>query len=264
MDPLNGAELWFNLLSTASPVDTNMATSALLVDLNYDDYQDLMYVGDFLGRVYRFDLRTSPWSKTTLFQGSQPIMAQPVASIDAQGRVLVFFGTGRYLDVQDNDYPNGQTFYCVIDNHSGSAVTTSSMKNQTSAFTALTSTDRGWYVNLTQAAGERIVKSNLLIGGTVYVTSFKPLADVCAAGGESWLYAFDWEDGSNPDDENGNEDNGTDKRVDDLGDGIASEPVFDFANEDIVIQFNDTSILTQDVMGQFTRMIVRSWRQRYQ
>jgi type IV pilus assembly protein PilY1 len=264
MDPLNGAELWSNLLSTASPVDTNMATSALLVDLNYDDYQDLLYVGDFLGTMYRFDLRTSPWTKTTLFQGSQPIMAQPVASIDTQGRVLVFFGTGRYLDVQDNDYPSGQAFYCVIDNHSGSTVTTSSMKNQTSTFTALTATDRGWYVNLTQSAGERIVKPNLLIGGTVYVTSFKPLADVCAAGGESWLYAFDWQDGSNPDDEDGNEDDGTDQRIDDLGNGIASEPVFDFGNEDIVIQFNDTSIHTEDVMGQFTRMIVRSWRQRYQ
>ena len=102
-----------------------------------------------------------------------------------------------------------------------------------------------------------------LVAGVVYFTSFQPNAEVCGSGGHSWLYGVDFRDGSAPDNADGTENDVTEGRVEDVGSGIGSEPVFDIANEQIIVQLNDTRISVSDVEMEIRRLIVRSWRETY-
>ena len=176
---------------------------------------------------------------------------------------MVYFGTGRYIDQDDIDDASQQTFYCVIDNHSGVSVDRYDLVDQTSSIQQVTPGYRGWYIDLVQAAGERIVKPDALVAGVVYFTSFQPNSEVCGSGGWSWLYAVDFRDGSAMDNDDGTENDVTDGRVTDIGSGIGSEPVFDIANEQIIVQLNDTRISVQDVEMDIKRLIVRSWREQW-
>ena len=163
----------------------------------------------------------------------------------------------------DPDDDSDQRFYGVIDNHSGETRYPNDMVNQTNSIKELTATDYGWYVNL-KATGERVVREASLIAGTLYFTSFRPLNETCQFGGKSWLWTMDYEDGSNPDNDDYSENQGTDDRKENLGSGIYSEPIVDLANEDIVIQSSKTDVLVRDTKGTIQRVVVRSWRQLFQ
>jgi type IV pilus assembly protein PilY1 len=258
----DGSVYWSDLLGTPSG-QLNKVTSAVAVDLDFDGFDDLAYVGDLTGKLWRYDLSSTPWQKTLLFNNDQPIEATPVLSTDELGNILVYFGTGRYIVEEDIDDTSQQTFYCVIDDHSGATVTPASMVDQTYTFTEMIDLDEGWYINLVEVPGERVTSKISLVGGTVYFTSFQPATEMCQAGGSSWLYAIDFLDGSAPDNDDGTENDTTDDRTTALGEGIYSEPVLDLANEDIILQSSDTKLRIEDARGNILRMIVRSWRQIY-
>jgi hypothetical protein len=74
---------------------------------------------------------------------------------------------------------------------------------------------------------------------------------------------MDYEDGSAPDDKNNNERDTTDGRVQDAGDGILSSPVVDLINEDIILQSSDTSIISEEIDVALQKVIVQSWRERW-
>jgi type IV pilus assembly protein PilY1 len=259
----DGSVISTDQLGTPS-ASMNMATSPVAVDRDLDGYDDLLYVADLAGNLWRYDLTQNPWSRTLLFHTSQPIQAKPVVTVDEMDNVLLYFGTGRYMVSEDLDDTSQQTFYCIIDNHSGSTVQTSNLVDQTSSITKLTATDRGWYIDLVQAAGERITKPDAIAAGTVYFTSFQPNSEICSAGGHSWLYAVDFRDGSSPDNDDGTENDTTTDRVEDAGDGLLSDPVLDIVNENIIVQSSDTDLLVRDTRGNIVRVIVRSWRQLFQ
>ena len=261
IDPSNGSVLSTWALGTAASV--NMGTMPTALDKNFDGYDDLMYVGDLAGRVWRFDLTANPWTVTQLFSNSQPIQAPPVLTMDDLGRVLVYFGTGRYLTMADLTTTSSQTIYGLIDNHSLSLVTRANMVNQTSTFTALTSANRGWYIDLTQYAGERVTRGGALVGGNLYIPSFRPKSGACQSGGESWLYSLDFGDGSAPDLKDGSENNTTANRIKSMGDGILSNPAVDLVNEDIIMQNSNTTMVSEDINANLQRMVVRSWRQKW-
>lgn len=261
IDPSNGSVLSTWALGTAASV--NMGTMPTALDKNFDGYDDLMYVGDLAGRVWRFDLMANPWTVTQLFSNSQPIQAPPVLTMDDLGRVLVYFGTGRYLTMADLTTTSSQTIYGLIDNHSLSLVTRANMVNQTSTFTALTSANRGWYIDLTQYAGERVTRGGALVGGNLYIPSFRPKSGACQSGGESWLYSLDFGDGSAPDLKDGSENNTTANRIKSMGDGILSNPAVDLVNEDIIMQNSNTTMVSEDINANLQRMVVRSWRQKW-
>jgi type IV pilus assembly protein PilY1 len=261
LDPANGSVLSTWNLGTA--LTFNMATTPVALDKNFDGYDDLMYVADLGGRVWRFDLTGNPWTVTQLFAAGQPIQATPVLTMDEAGRVLVYFGTGRYLTTSDLTTTSSQTFYGVFDNHSGTTVAKASLVNQTSTFTPLNSSDKGWYYDLNQASGERVTRSAALIGGNLYFPSFRPKSGACQSGGESWLYSLDFGDGSYPDNQDGSENNTTAGRVENMGDGILSNPAVDLVNEDIIMQNSNTSMISKDINANLQRMTVRSWRQKW-
>ncbi len=156
----------------------------------------------------------------------QPITAQPTIGGHPSGGVLVYFGTGQYLTTGDPLNAQVQTFYAIWDN--GSPVTTTdrselqvqSITNQTDqTFTlddknTVDTTDdvtqtsslretsanaldwgvkRGWYMDMNEASstGERIVTQALLRYGRVIFLTVIPSANVCEAGGDSWLMELD-------------------------------------------------------------------------
>jgi Tfp pilus tip-associated adhesin PilY1 len=239
----------------------NMATAPVIIDVNFDGYDDLLYVSDMAGHVWRFDLTSGMMSKSLLFSTDQPIQASPILTVNELGEVMVYFGTGRYVEQTDIDDVTEQTFYCIIDNHSETAVDRFDLVDQTVSIQEVTPGYRGWYVDLVQATGERVTRPDALVAGVVYFTTFQPNAELCGSGGHSWLYAVDFRDGSAIDFEDGSENDTTEDRIVDLGTGIGSEPVFDIANEQIIVQLNDTRISVQDVEMDIKRLIVRSWRQ---
>jgi len=261
VDVETGAVLHTEYLSAAAS-GPNLVSEAVAFDKDFDGYDDLAYATDMSGAVWRFDMSTFPWGKSKLFDtGGKPISARPTLSMDHLGRVLVYFGTGKYVEDTDIKNVDPQTIYAVIDDHSGSLRTPSDLKDQTSSVGPLGSS-MGWYIDLNNS-GERVTQASALAGGTLYMVSFLPNAALCKAGGKSWLWEVDYEDGSNPDENDGTEDDGDDERRNNLGDGIYSEPTVDLANEDIIVQSTKTKITTRDAKGEILRIIVRSWRQQY-
>ncbi|GGY79574.1 pilus assembly protein [Marinobacter zhanjiangensis] len=200
--------------------------SPVLIDLNRDRVADRMYVGDTEGRIWRVDLdsaSTNDWDApaslksgstiTPLFEAAvgQSITADPVAALNEQGDVMLFFGTGTFQDVGDNVVPNDPTvdsFYGIVDRGelvergdlleqeilnegtvSGNRVRVVS-KNEPSG-----SAYNGWYIDLLWkesnggpgAQGERVVAKALVRSDRVIFPTLIPSEDPCAAGGRSWL-----------------------------------------------------------------------------
>jgi type IV pilus assembly protein PilY1 len=263
MDMENGAALWKTLLydHTAS----NMATSCTAVDLDLDGYDDVLYVADLTGRLWRVGLTGTSPSPSLLFQtpSNQPIQAQPIVTVDYNNSVYVYFGTGRYVDSSDITTTYAQRFYCVIDNHTGGTVSTSSLLNQTSTINPPGSNNRGWYIDLANRSGERVIQPAALVAGVVYFTSFAPSNASCSGGGSSWLYAAKWKSGAAYDDDKNDSNDTASGRSQSMGDGITARPVVDVVNEKILIQGSDTRVHVEDTRGRLRQMIVRSYRQQY-
>lgn len=261
IDPADGSVL--STLALGSAVAGNKTTKATTVDVDFDGYDDLLYLGDLAGRVWRVDLAANPWSASLLFDCGRPIQAAPVLTMDVLGRAMVFFGTGRYLTDADLTNTDDQAFYGLVDNNSGTAIAASELVDQTSTFTALLPAKRGWFVTLVQAMGERITSRAALIDGTLYVPSFRPNSGACVGGGDSWLYSFDYKDGSAPSNSIGSENNTTAGRVESKGSGILADPAVDIVNEQIVMQSSNSSLHTKDVNAGLRKLVVRSWRQKW-
>jgi type IV pilus assembly protein PilY1 len=263
-DMEDGTQIESDLLSTISG-QTNMATAARAVDLNFDGWTDVMYMGDLAGNLWRIGLDGDTIDRTLLFktQTGQPIQAQPIVTVDFSGKVFVYFGTGRYLDSTDFSTTTTQTFYCIVDDHGGGTVSrTSDLVDQTDAINPIEGF-RGWFVDLEVQPGERITEADALVAGVIYFTSYAPSGDVCTAGGHSYLYAMKFRNGAAFDDDDNDGNDTTNGRITDLGEGIATKPVVDIINQHILVQGSDTRIHVEDTQGQIRLLTVRSWRQQY-
>lgn len=262
-DMEDGSLIQADLLSS-TPGETNMATACTAIDLNYDSYDDVLYMSDLAGNVWRYDLTGDDMSRTKLFQAdvNQPIQAQPIATVDTNGKVFLYFGTGQYLDTDDLSDTSTQSFYCIVDDHGGTTVSRSDLVDQTDAINPVEGF-RGWFLDLEVAEGERITEPDALVAGIVYFTSFAPSDEVCTTGGTSYLYGVKFRNGAGFDDDDDDGNDTTDGRVIELGDGIATKPVIDLVNENILVQGSDTRIHVQDTLGQIRLLTVRSWRQQY-
>jgi type IV pilus assembly protein PilY1 len=261
LDPENGQVL--NRIGLGSAVAGNKTTRAAAIDTDLDGYDDLLYVGDLAGRLWRLNLNTNPWTKTLLFSGTQPLQAPPVLTIDPYGRPMIFFGTGQFLTAPDVTSTTTQAIYAVVDDGSGTTYTTTDLVNQSSTFNPVTSGSHGWYVDLTQSTGERVTRSAALVAGTLYVVSYKPSTDSCGGGGQSWLYTLDYKDGSAPNHPNGTENNTTSGRSQSMGDGMLADPTVDLVNEAILLQSSNAVVMSQTVQGGLKKLLVRGWRQKW-
>jgi type IV pilus assembly protein PilY1 len=105
----------------------NGFASVTTVDLNGDMITDHIYAGDLFGNVWKFSLKgnvPANWGmEYKLFETSTQ---QPITSALTVGRSksgtgqMVYFGTGKYLETDDNNGATGgiQTFYAIHDKES--------------------------------------------------------------------------------------------------------------------------------------------------
>tara|TARA_R110001583_G_scaffold42202_9_gene134198 strand:+ start:2837 stop:7273 length:4437 start_codon:yes stop_codon:yes gene_type:complete len=249
---LNGSNTVLSIILESSS-GTNGLSSPLPVDTDGDNIVDAIYAGDLLGNMWKVEMNTgvSPVTLVSAFPGvinqppvalftatqtgdatvRQPITAQPEAGRNDEGDTMVYFGTGKYFELGDNDVstPKLQSFYGIRDN--GSQVVRANLIQQTidaedSTTFALstglrvrltsnkdvdyTGSAEGWFMDLglfdssdadpanhfTATIGERVTNQPILRGDRVIFTTLIPAADACSFGGSSWLMEIDAQTGS--------------------------------------------------------------------
>ncbi len=218
--------------------DCNGLSSPALADLNGDGIIDRAYAGDLHGNMWAFDLSsstTTDWepaygatplahacTSATCTGNRQPITSRPSLarhktkrSASTSPNLMVFFGTGQYLAVNDNDSTLQQTYYGVWDSGSG-GVKRGTLREQTigpdtvtddegvthnvrtlSENTVNYSTQDGWFIEL-PTTKERVVTGSTAIGDLVFFNTMIPSTSVCGYGGSGWLMLASQLDGSAP------------------------------------------------------------------
>lgn len=186
---------------------------------------NMVYAGDLQGNLWRIDISNATptsWTASVLLQAkdpsgnTQPITAAPVATLNPRypqlAGTMVFVGTGQLLGIPDLANTQVQTIYGVYDPPAGYATplartdlvqqTLSAATIGTIAVATVTSNtvsipaSKGWFIDLTLNAGERVVNPLLLKSGTIVVTSTQPAPNSCSQGGLSFSYFINFATGS--------------------------------------------------------------------
>lgn len=142
-----------------------------VVDLQGDGITDLIYAGDYYGKLWKFTLPTGSggnvavqhlFTATDSLNGQpQPITGGVTVSVHPVRGEMVFFGTGRYFLEGDNAAPTGsdqiQSFYGIWDDN-GAFVNRGQLVRQyfVEGASGRTTTDnpvdwgsnKGWYIDL--------------------------------------------------------------------------------------------------------------------
>ncbi|PCI74655.1 MAG: pilus assembly protein [SAR86 cluster bacterium] len=228
----------------------NGLATPLMIDHDADSIVDYIYAGDLLGNMWKFDVtsaNSSAWNSDFVSAGTpdplfttptgQPITSQPQATThpDDLGGFMIFFGTGKYIEILDND-PTGQTtqsFYAIWDKNTGSLTpfNSSDLLAQTitnqyqqefdtdgdsiddETFTLRDVSDNeiswdshmGWKLDLiplnvegsanVSNFGERQVSNAIVRGGRIIFTTLVPSSVECEFGGTSFLMELDFRSG---------------------------------------------------------------------
>jgi type IV pilus assembly protein PilY1 len=209
-------------IATNASVANGLSTP-YLHDANGDKIIDAVYAGDLQGNLWKFDLSAASAAAWSLGNGGnplfvarnaasqvQPITSQPKSAPHPNGGILVYFGTGRYLQNSDPANTDVQSFYAVWDSgvalqHTRGDLQVQTIDSETDEFnyqartTSANPVDwtggrRGWYMDLIippGGGGERVVSTPLIKYGRVIFVTIKPSADACVPGGESWVMELD-------------------------------------------------------------------------
>jgi len=242
----------YRKISTAvgDATDKNGLSTPTAVDSNGDGYVDRVYAGDLQGNMWAFSLTggASNWGVTykngstplPLFQAKnaagdlQPITAKPSVIrhpaypnlSNAAPNLMVLFGTGQYVSVDDLSNSQTQSFYGIWDKGQATdqtnkqlsrgnlveqTITTGTVNGQdvritSNAYVPYGETDNtkrfGWYIDLHTAdakTGERIVSNAVVINDVAFFTTYIPNSEVCGTGGSSWFMFLNAANGSYPD-----------------------------------------------------------------
>jgi type IV pilus assembly protein PilY1 len=194
-----------------------------------DNTSKYVYGGDLLGNVWRFDMQADPPVLMQLAQlndgGSpkkpQSITTRPEISV-INGLPIIYIGTGRYLGTDDLVDPATiglpfayqQSIYAIRDTNTsyGDIRASGLLVKQTlidSGITRTTSQNKvdytskdGWYLDFNpsnKSPGERVNLDPQIASGTLVVVTNVPSNGACTVGGDSWVYFFDFKDGTNVD-----------------------------------------------------------------
>ena len=226
------------IATNADPAN-GLSSPAVLV--NDERVVTTVYAGDLQGNLWKFDLshsNTTQWGVDDNDGGTDPLFTarydsnqiQPITSpleISAHpnGGYMIFFGTGKYFEDNDNAIaasPDIQSFYGIwddsdsrivvldrstlveqeitleIDNTVDGVTTTWRITTQKATtdfnWTASSAIDktRGWFMDLDSPGdavgeGERVVNVPILRHGRVIFTTLIPSQIACDPGGSSWL-----------------------------------------------------------------------------
>jgi type IV pilus assembly protein PilY1 len=205
---------------------------AVQVKLNSERTVTDIYAGDMQGNIWKFNVyddNGTPTDTSDDTADTSPTAVKLFTAASGQAitggiRVgnhpdglgtLVFFGTGKYFETQDNIFngssvPQVDSFYAVLDNGTTTGITPSQLQQQsftmsgtnlrTSTQTAVpysgAGSKMGWYIDLLNGSGgkmgERVVSTPVLYGGRVIFVSIIPLqGGTCGGEGSSWLNELD-------------------------------------------------------------------------
>ena len=203
----------------------NGLSNPVPVDLDGDRVTDLVYAGDLLGNLWRFDLRakqSNSWNVSKIFtactdtncttSNRQPITARPMVIAHPNGGVMILLGTGSYFRDGDRTSTQLQGLYGVWDklDASPTVISKSQLVQQTIEFESPATNNEtlsvrvisnnsvdyneklGWYLNLkspppSDPVGERIISDLQLREDQLIITTMIPSTDPCDYGGKSWL-----------------------------------------------------------------------------
>jgi type IV pilus assembly protein PilY1 len=229
-------ELNIGIGDTTTP---NGVSGVAAVDVNRDYVVDYIYAADLRGNLWRFDVTKLPTTSETdwisqltasntvstpksgrrslLFAGgaTQPITERPTTGFHPSGGLLVYFGTGKYVESADNIVTGAptQTFYAIWDRGIGEEVKRANLLQQQVTFegqekgfdvrvtsnnpvnwattaTPAPSTHLGWYLDL-PTQGERSIASPLLRENKVIFPTLIPTTTPCEPGTDGWIMELD-------------------------------------------------------------------------
>jgi type IV pilus assembly protein PilY1 len=186
-------------------------------DVVYIGYVQDTTKGGVIRLVMNDDIETANWTTSKVIDNIGPVTTTVVNLLDRKSNKLwLYFAEGRYFDKQDDIGTTRKLFgiqepcyvkdtltnvYDVLPSCS-SATTLSGLKNQSSAPTALSAIQTGWYVELdpvssTNLSGAERVISNPTpdVNGAIYFLSFAPTSDICGFGGTTYVWALDYKTG---------------------------------------------------------------------
>jgi type IV pilus assembly protein PilY1 len=212
---------------TAAAESYAIASTPAVLDIDFDDYADVIYVGDLGGNVWKWvihpigddrvndgsGLVTQPhWTFRKFFEAPEAVDGAatyyksiffPPSATLYRGKLWITFGTGERTDLgfegpTTSDADNNR-FYVVSDPDPYEALSTplavvdeSSLTDVTSDESCQSITTRGFF--FTVANGEKFVTNSEIFARDVIVATFTPsdLTDPCeSGGGETALYVFD-------------------------------------------------------------------------
>ncbi|WP_231363209.1 MULTISPECIES: pilus assembly protein [unclassified Thioalkalivibrio] len=233
LDTLSGEQLSEWIPNHPDNTADNGMFSPVPVDTSGDRKIDRIYAGDLNGNLWRLDLGgngpaqwgapgflTTGNQTTPLFQARdasgtrQPITARPAVARDDSGHVNLFFGTGQYFEVDDNNPDNSstQSLYGVRDRDEGiverADLLVQAIRHEVQAFGfdlrvtsdhTMEDSHAGWVMDLVSPLfgfqGERVVEDALIRHGdrVVFATLIpEPSSDPCdPGGGTGWIMEFD-------------------------------------------------------------------------
>lgn len=208
------------------------------VDVDGDYIIDYIYAGDLQGNIWRVDLRNATptnWAATAtnIFTasnsqaGDQPVTAPLIVAPHPNGiqsGVMVYFGTGKYLEPGDVSTAQAtQSFYGIWDKFDNIKINKNQLvqqqilaeitpANSTNTYRAVSNNSvnwdnpnarRGWYLNLlvngsSSNYGERVISQPVLRNGNIIFTTILPSGTLCDFGGDSWLMELNALNGGAP------------------------------------------------------------------
>ncbi len=196
--------------------------SSVKLRVNAQNVVQAAYAGDLKGRMWKFDMSgaaASSWGvafgNKPLFTApggaTQPITVQPLLVDHPTNGKMVYFGTGKFMEVADKTTTDQQGFYAVWDPDTGVGdVTQSGLQPQTitgtitgngASYTTTSSNDvdwaskRGWYLllNTTEPfVGERVIyPAQTTRGRILFTTAAVNSADPCESTGTGRVFQLD-------------------------------------------------------------------------
>jgi len=188
-----------------SPGNGLMSTAALMDPVERTSLARI-YAGDLQGNVWRVDFSPSPnpaFGDQPLIDVGRPTAAPPTLAPHPNGGVMVFFGTGKLIELGDRtDIDDIETFWAVRDtgspinntNNLAEASISDSPDGRLVTVADGDDTSDGWFLELTSGqngAGEKVLSRPRVLFGQAIFSTFEPLEDPCDSGGINRVYIID-------------------------------------------------------------------------
>ncbi|MBL0142683.1 MAG: pyrrolo-quinoline quinone [Betaproteobacteria bacterium] len=185
-----------------------------------------VYGGDLLGNVWKYDMQTATPTRTllaTLKDGGgkpQSITTRPELAV-INGFPIVYVGTGRYLGTDDlvdpatltppNQWAYQQSLYAIKDQGTAygnfrngnvveNIISVSGPVSRTTTNNAVDwAVNDGWFVDFNpgnDSPGERVNLDPQLVQGNLLVVTNVPNNSACTVGGDSFIYQFNYKNGT--------------------------------------------------------------------